>query len=102
MAATTDLIALDLMSDEAKRDPYPILRRLRTESPIHRVEAMGLWLVTRYDDVRDLFTDPRLDADRRTWEHYEPGPEGPDRNYLHVISNGLSYCVLSDVTENAA
>jgi cytochrome P450 len=43
-------------------DPYPIYKRLRDEEPVSWVESVGLWLVTRWDDVvhvdkrPDLFT----------------------------------------------
>ncbi|CAN5252599.1 cytochrome P450 [soil metagenome] len=43
-------------------DPYPIYKRLRDEEPVSWVESVGLWLVTRWDDVvyvdktPDIFT----------------------------------------------
>ena len=40
-------------------DPYPVYTLLRREDPVHRM-APGLYLVTRYDDVRALLRDPRL------------------------------------------
>jgi cytochrome P450 len=45
--------------DDLERDPYPIYRRLRDEEPVSWVEAVGLWLVTRWDDVEhvDLYPD---------------------------------------------
>src|ERR671933_1502829 len=48
--------------EELERDPYPIYKRLRAEEPVSYVESVGLWLVTRWDDVvyvdktPDLFT----------------------------------------------
>jgi cytochrome P450 len=40
------------------RDPYPILHRLRRETPIAWVEPAGMWFVTRYDDVVEVLRDP--------------------------------------------
>jgi cytochrome P450 len=61
----------------AAEDPNPILHRLRAEEPVHFVEPLGFWLVTRHDDVKRLFNDPEnCDQDRRLWEHYRPAPEG--------------------------
>ena len=40
-------------------DPYPTYARLRVEDPVHR-SPLGLWVVTRYDDVATLLRDPRL------------------------------------------
>src|ERR671929_94115 len=48
--------------EDLERDPYPIYKRLRDEEPVSYVESVGLWLVTRWDDVvyvdktPDLFT----------------------------------------------
>ncbi|MFI9009583.1 cytochrome P450 [Actinosynnema sp. NPDC053489] len=35
------------------------LRSLRRDAPVHRDERTGLWLVSRYDDVRAVLADPR-------------------------------------------
>ena len=46
-------------------DPYPFLARLRGEAPVARVRIQGVqaWLVTRYEDIRDGLSDPRLSND---------------------------------------
>jgi cytochrome P450 len=76
MSASPDRLDILLDSPETRRDPYPALDRLRREDPVHFVAAMDCWLVTRYDDIRLLFTDPRVTADRRCWRHYVAPPEG--------------------------
>ncbi|MEV0682028.1 cytochrome P450 [Actinosynnema sp. NPDC050436] len=35
------------------------LRALRATAPVHRDPATGLWLVSRYDDVRAVLADPK-------------------------------------------
>ncbi len=40
-------------------DPYPFYARLRTEEPVHQ-SPMGLWVLTRYDDVARVLRDPRF------------------------------------------
>jgi cytochrome P450 len=48
--------------EELERDPYPIYKRLRDEAAVVYVDAVGLWLATRWEDVTlidktsDLFT----------------------------------------------
>jgi pimeloyl-[acyl-carrier protein] synthase len=37
--------------------PLGVLRRLQTDDPVHWSEAIGGWLVTRYDDVLTTFKD---------------------------------------------
>ncbi|MFJ7910148.1 cytochrome P450 [Kitasatospora sp. NPDC096204] len=56
-------LAADLLTPEARRDPYPFYARMRSESPVHR-SAQGIWYLTRYADVEAALTDPRLSNDR--------------------------------------
>ena len=56
----------DLLSDQAIADPYRHLGTLREAARVHRDDALGAWLVLRYDDVRAAFRDPRLSSDRVT------------------------------------
>jgi cytochrome P450 len=71
----TDPLEFELDSPEVKKDPFPLLRRLRQEDPIHYVESMDLWLVSRYEDIAHLYMEPRLTGDRRKWSHYkQPKP----------------------------
>jgi len=46
-------------------DPYPFFARLREQAPVSKVviDGLSVWLVTRYDDVRDALSDPRLSND---------------------------------------
>jgi len=50
------------------RDPYPAYERLRAQAPVREValpRGGTTWMITRYDDVRAAFTDPRLVKDHR-------------------------------------
>ncbi|WP_308406901.1 cytochrome P450 [Streptomyces sp. AC555_RSS877] len=58
--ARDPLGVLDLFGDGFVRDPYPWLAALRSESPVHYDAATGLWLVSRYDDVRRVLLDPAV------------------------------------------
>ncbi|MFE6064066.1 cytochrome P450 [Streptomyces sp. NPDC056431] len=40
------------------RDPYPVLAALRRADPVHFDAETGLWLVSRYADVRQVLLDP--------------------------------------------
>jgi pimeloyl-[acyl-carrier protein] synthase len=46
-----------LVSGQFLADPYPILLRLRQEDPVHWSEAIGGWVLTRYDDIVATFKD---------------------------------------------
>jgi cytochrome P450 len=60
-------VDLSLIRPDFTRDPYTTYARLRQDSPVCRVVYHGLpgWLVTRYDDVQRLLTDPRVSNDPR-------------------------------------
>jgi cytochrome P450 len=46
--------------EELERDPYPIYATLRAQEPVSWVEAVGLWLVTRWDDVLEVIEQPEV------------------------------------------
>ena len=56
--------AVDFRSAEAIADPYPLLRRLQRDDPVHWNDGLGAWCLTRYADVDRAFKDPRFSADR--------------------------------------
>jgi cytochrome P450 len=47
-------------------DPLPALRRLQDEDPVHWSEALGGWMITRYEDVRRTQLGSLVSADRLT------------------------------------
>jgi cytochrome P450 len=58
-------------------DPNPLIGRLRAEDPVHFVEPLGFWFLTRHEDVKRLFHDPEnASPDPRLWERHVPAPEG--------------------------
>lgn len=46
--------------EDLETDPYPVYARLRAEEPVSYVESVGLWLVTRWDDVSHVTRTPEL------------------------------------------
>ncbi|MEC3982255.1 cytochrome P450 [Amycolatopsis sp. H20-H5] len=59
-------------------DPPPELGRLQAEAPISRVELWDgsqPWVLTRYDDVRAMLSDPRIsvDSDQPGYPHVSAG-----------------------------
>ncbi|WP_405143941.1 cytochrome P450 [Sphaerisporangium sp. NBC_01403] len=59
MAATVNMMDLELM-----RDPFGGYSRMREQAPLARGSffgrGTGIWLVTRYDDVKMVLGDPRF------------------------------------------
>src|SRR3979411_389658 len=50
-SALNSEIETQLDSPELISDPYPLLRRLREEEPVYWSDAIGGWIMTRYDDI---------------------------------------------------
>jgi pimeloyl-[acyl-carrier protein] synthase len=53
-----------LFGPEMLADPYPVYHRLRSTDPVHWSERIGRWVLTRYDDVVQALSDPRLSSER--------------------------------------
>ena len=43
--------------DELDQDPYPAYRRLREQEPVSWIPALGMYYVTRYEDVQKVLRD---------------------------------------------
>jgi cytochrome P450 len=66
----------------AEDDPIPRLNALRASDPVHLVDPLGFWLVTRHDDIKQLFLDTdNVTHDKRAWEFYMAPPEGSMRRW---------------------
>jgi cytochrome P450 len=56
-------VRFDLYSGQFTEDPYATYDAMRTHTPAYRAEYPGgleLWLVTRYEDVCTVLSDPRF------------------------------------------
>lgn len=49
---------------EFVRDPFPALRALRAEDPVHWSPRLKAWVLTRYDDCRAVLLDREVSSDR--------------------------------------
>jgi cytochrome P450 len=60
--------ALERLPDDFMQRPYEILEKYREAGRLHHVifpHGADVWLVTRYDDIRTLLSDPRVSKDGR-------------------------------------
>ena len=65
-----DLFA-PLRSSGSLDNPYPMYAVIRTVRPVLEVpmegwDGAGVWMLSRYADVRDVLRDSRFSADRRS------------------------------------
>jgi cytochrome P450 len=64
--AANEALAEILFSPEARSDPYSRYRRLRSAAPVHR-STMGIWVLTRYDDVSESLRSKSIGKDVYTF-----------------------------------
>jgi cytochrome P450 len=74
--------ALAIFADPSARDPAPLVAGLREDSPVHWLSGFDAWLITRHEDVRLLFSDPKVTADPRAYEKYAAPAEGSASRWL--------------------
>jgi len=55
----TRLIPFDPLAPGQRADPYPVLAQARREQPVFYAPALGLWVVTRHEDVLAVLKDHR-------------------------------------------
>ncbi len=73
--------------EEFHAHPERVIARVRRDDPVHFIAPIGAWMITRYDDVRRLFTHPDVTNDRRAYRHHvEPAPGSRMR---WISENGL-------------
>lgn len=79
--------------EQLERDPYPVYARLRDEEPVSFVPAVGLWLVTRHDDVKHVATDAETftaatepSTLNRTMGRNMLGMEGAEQQWIRAIT----------------
>jgi len=64
MTATLDDQVRLMDSDWFMSYPHDVYTRLRTEAPVYWSERHGMWVLTKYDDVRWVSRTPELFANR--------------------------------------
>ena len=52
-------IGAAIRAEALARDPYPWYAQLREQEPISWIKDLGMWYVTRYEDVRAILMDDR-------------------------------------------
>ncbi len=87
-------LVYDPFDPAVRRNPYPCYAALRSTAPVSQVPALGMWAVSRYDDVafvlrrHDLFSSAAMAAAVRRPVAYAPAGgerDGPDPAALSII-----------------
>lgn len=62
-SGTAKVFSFNPLLPEFHANPYPTYHHLRSEDPVHR-SFMGVWVLTRYADVKAVLRDPRFCSDQ--------------------------------------
>jgi cytochrome P450 len=88
MIHKTEPISPEIFDDEFIQDPHPMYAYLREHEPVFRasypVESFDIWLVNRYEDVRNGLTDTRINKQRKSITQGPMVPEG-----VHNVLRGF-------------
>ena len=103
MTATRISFEEELISAEFMADPYPTLRQLRQCEPVYWSDAIGGWLLTRYDDIVTSFRNATIfsNEDRLTKTvDYLPAEKRADYKAIveHYAVKGLIHSDPPDHT----
>lgn len=81
-------IKYDPFTAPDRDDPHPTLRHAREHQPVFFSEALGTWVVTRYDDVVAVMRDPTRFSSLAAITN-RPGPPPPE--ILEILARGVPY-----------
>lgn len=56
-------------------NPYPSLVEARRDHPVYFIEKYNLWLVSRYEDIRNILMDPATFSSANTHKSLFPTPQ---------------------------
>ncbi|HBJ31210.1 MAG TPA: cytochrome P450 [Dehalococcoidia bacterium] len=79
-------VAYNPLSTKMHSDPYPIYRKLREKSPIHRSRLINGWILTRHRDVDAVLRDSkRFSNDERNGTNVQFSPYADEaRSMLRI------------------
>lgn len=68
----------DMFGPEYQMSPAESLKEFREEKPIFFSEEMNYWVVTRYEDIKNIFRDPIIFSARNVLEKFTPNSPEAD------------------------
>lgn len=90
--------AYDPFDAEVIRDPYPAYARLREEAPVHHVERLDVYVLTRYRDVVAALRDPATFSSAGGMGLLlGGGPPGPFKEFMRARNPGMGGMSLDDI-----
>jgi cytochrome P450 len=69
---------VDLMDPSVQKCPYDAYARLRQEAPVYHMPSTGHYVVTRYEDLREVLRQPNVFSNHMPLQERRPGGPNPD------------------------
>jgi cytochrome P450 len=85
-----------VLTPEYLEDPYPFYAELRSEQPVYWSEAVGAWLLTRYDDVTAGLRDQRLGSGTRIKAYVRQMPQDEQERFNPISDHISTWVGMSD------
>ena len=79
----------NVLTQEYLENPYRFYKQLRSEDPVYWSEAIGAWLLTRYDDVVAGLRDTRLSSGTRIRTYIKQLPQNGQKE-LQPLGDHIS------------
>jgi cytochrome P450 len=100
MAAEQDMnLDVNHRDPEFLANPFPIFKRLRDEEPIHWSPNLRGWVLTRYEDVREVLVGDDMTSDRMS--PFFNRVSGEERNKIRDLIHYLGkWAVFRDPPEH--
>ncbi len=88
---------VDLSSPDLDSDPYPTYAKMRQYAPAYWWEPADSWVLTRYQDVVMMLTDPRFSPEYRHYKTAPPGlPDAELAQYQLLTKYGMFWMASAD------
>lgn len=82
----------DMFDAGYQTSPTESLKQFQQEKPIFFSQAMNYWVVTRYNDIKEIFRDPVLFSARNVLEKFTPNSKEADnvlKSYNYAMNKTL-------------
>lgn len=87
--------SFDMFGEAYQTNPAESLRQFREEKPIFFSEKMNYWIVTRYQDIKEIFRDPVTFSARNVLEKFSPNSEEANQ-ILKSYNYGMNRTLVNE------
>ena len=78
-------LAAPLLTSEGIQDPYPVYERMRDASSVYWSHALGAWMITGYEEVREVYRDHRRFSSAQKYAQQLKGLPPETRELLPTV-----------------